>query len=153
MRPLLCGVILAFPAGLASAADMPPVIVKQQDADIVMGADRHATSTLRLRLQATDDAAAAWLPEFGVYVDTTAGVAPFGVLPFEEYGKPVVHAVASGRAVRQTPVLPAGLASVALKTVARLDREGKVTGESTVTAAGPPALRLSGIGSSPKSSD
>jgi hypothetical protein len=28
-----------------------------------------------------------------MYVDTTAGVAQFGDLPFEEYGKPVVHAV------------------------------------------------------------
>jgi len=33
----------------------------------------------------------SWLPEFGLYADTTAAVAPFGTLPFPEYGKPVLH--------------------------------------------------------------
>ena len=90
--------------------------------------------------------AITWLPEFRMYADTTAGVAPFGTLPFEEYGKPVVHAVGTGGAVQRTPVLPADATSVVLKTTARLDKDGKVTGESTVTAAGPAAVRLRGVG-------
>ena len=87
-----------------------------------------------------------WLPEFQLYVDTTSGVAPFGVLPFAEYGKPVVHAVTSGSASRRTPVLAPGSASVSLKTVARLDKDAKVSGESTVSASGPFGLQLRGIG-------
>ncbi len=34
----------------------------------------------------------AWLPEFGAFVDTTAGVLPFGVLPFEASDKPALNA-------------------------------------------------------------
>jgi hypothetical protein len=36
------------------------------------------------------DHAIVYLPEFGIYADTTSGAAPFGVLPFQEYGKPAV---------------------------------------------------------------
>src|ERR1700730_6726376 len=32
----------------------------------------------------------SYLPEFDLYADTTAGVAAFGTLPFQEYGKPAV---------------------------------------------------------------
>lgn len=87
-----------------------------------------------------------WIPEFGMYADTTTGVAPFGVLPFQEYGKPVVHATATGQVVRRTPVVPVGVATMSLKTTARLDRSGNVTGDSTVTAAGPFALTLRAVG-------
>ena len=34
--------------------------------------------------------AISYLPEFDLYADTTFGVAPFGTLPFQEYGKPAV---------------------------------------------------------------
>ena len=87
-----------------------------------------------------------WLPEFELYVDTTAGVAPFGTLPFSEYGKPVVHAVGSGGALRRTPALAPGTATLSLKTVARVTDDGKITGDSTVTAAGPYALSLRSTG-------
>ena len=42
-----------------------------------------------------------YLPAFGVYADTTTGVAPFGVLPFQEYGKPGVL-VPGGPVARST---------------------------------------------------
>jgi hypothetical protein len=39
-----------------------------------------------------------YLPEWDIYADTTAGGAPFGTLPFQDYGKPVVQAVLQGDA-------------------------------------------------------
>jgi len=78
--------------------------------------------------------AIVYLPEFDVYVDATAGVAPFGVLPFAEYGKPVVHAVSSGTVVRRTPVMPA--TTLTLRSDAYFDAEGKVIEDSTIEADG-----------------
>lgn len=86
--------------------------------------------------------AITWLPEFGLYADTTAQVAPFGVLPFEEYGKPVVHVASAGTALRRTPILPSGLASLTTKTVEHLDSKGNISGDTTTTASGPFAIVL-----------
>jgi transglutaminase-like putative cysteine protease len=80
--------------------------------------------------------AITWLPDFNLYVDTTAAVAPFGVLPFEEYGKPVVLAGAAAPAVRRTPNLPVNSASITFKTAARLDKDGGIEGDSETTASG-----------------
>ncbi|MGD0191100.1 MAG: DUF3857 domain-containing protein [Rhizomicrobium sp.] len=87
-----------------------------------------------------------WIPELRMYADTTSGVAPFGSLSFPEYGKPVVLAAASGQAVTHTPVLPSGLATATLKTSAKLDEQGRVTGQSTMTGTGPFAVLLRGMG-------
>jgi hypothetical protein len=86
--------------------------------------------------------AITYIPEFDLYVDSTATLAPFGLLPFSEYGKPVVHAVASGTALRHTPPLPAGLASTELRTTATLADDGSITGTTTTTATGPFAIEL-----------
>lgn len=43
-----------------------------------------------------------YLPEFALYVEPAFGLVRFGELPFNEYGKPVVHAVVSGEVVRST---------------------------------------------------
>src|SRR6266446_1728005 len=92
------------------------------------------------------DHAVTWIPEFKLYADTTAGTAPFGTLPFAEYGKPVVHAVSSGTAMARIPVLAPGVATTNVKTAARIDKDGKVTGESTITAAGPFSAALRALG-------
>jgi len=78
-----------------------------------------------------------YLPEFDMYADTTAGVAPFGTLPFDEYGKPVVHAVKSGAVVRRTPVLGKDGATATLKNSARIDEHGDIYGELTLSTSGP----------------
>jgi hypothetical protein len=78
-----------------------------------------------------------WLPEFGIYADTTAGVAPFGLLPFEEYGKPVIHAVTTGDALRHVPVLEPGSATATVKVSKRFDGEGRMWEDSTTKATGP----------------
>jgi len=83
-----------------------------------------------------------WLPDLNMYADTTDSVAPFGTLPFQEYGKPVVLATASGPALRRTPVLGANVASSAIKTTAHLDAQGKIVGDSETTATGPLGLGL-----------
>ena len=75
-----------------------------------------------------------YIPEMDLYVDATAGVAPFGILPFGEYGKPVVHAVRTGEVVRRTPVLPA--TTLTLKSDAHFNDDGKVIEDSTIEAAG-----------------
>jgi hypothetical protein len=80
-----------------------------------------------------------WLPEFGLYDDTSFGVAPFGVVGPKEYGKPVVHAGVNGNALRRIPVMPAatGAASISVKTKSQLDLTGKLTGETETVASGP----------------
>jgi transglutaminase-like putative cysteine protease len=83
-----------------------------------------------------------WLPDFKLYADTTAGVAPFGTLPILEYGKPVIHALTTGKVVRATPILPVGGYDTTFRTVARLDANGKVTGNTVITASGTPSIAL-----------
>ncbi|MDZ5648334.1 DUF3857 and transglutaminase domain-containing protein [Nitrospirillum sp. BR 11828] len=83
----------------------------------------------------------SWLPEFHLYVDTTAMVAPFGVLPFSEYGKPVLHVVSTGGAVRQVPILPAG-SSLKVVATAKMDATGAITGTMDSEANGPFSIGL-----------
>ena len=86
--------------------------------------------------------AITYIPEFDLYVDSTASLAPFGALPFTEYGKPVVHAVMAGTALRRTPALPAGSANMELRTTATLRADGSIAGTTTTTATGPFAIEL-----------
>jgi transglutaminase-like putative cysteine protease len=83
-----------------------------------------------------------WLPEFALYVDTTAGVAPFGVLPFQEYGKPVVHTGSTGPVERRTPVLAQDQATETFVTKAKLGSDGTIEGETTTAASGPFSISL-----------
>jgi transglutaminase-like putative cysteine protease len=86
----------------------------------------------------------SYLPEFDVYADTTSGVAPFGMLPFQEYGKPAVLATEAGGAasVRQLPMLAPDAATIAVRTEAHIDLDGAVIGTTTTTATGPAAIAL-----------
>lgn len=84
--------------------------------------------------------AITYLPEFDLFVDSTAGVAPFGVLPFGEYGKSVVVATASGQAVRKTPSLRTDDATITLKTTMKLEADGRLVGDSESVATGPFAI-------------
>lgn len=91
--------------------------------------------------------AITWLPEFDLYLDSTAGVAPFGVLPFQEYGKPIVRTALSGSTVTTMPLLPPGATTVTTKTVAQLDKSGQLTGTTVTSATGPASivLRMTGL--------
>jgi transglutaminase-like putative cysteine protease len=85
-----------------------------------------------------------YLPEFSIYADPSARTTRFGELPLAEYGKPVVHAVASGEVVGAIPTLPPGAASVTVTTTAHLTADDMIIGDSRTEATGPfgAALRL-----------
>ena len=87
-----------------------------------------------------------WLPEFDVYLDTTAEVAPYGTLPFDQYGKPAIHVVASGQATRQVPVLEKGAAAFRITTMAQMDWNGRFAGSTSISASGPYSITLRDVG-------
>ncbi len=91
----------------------------------------------------------SYLPEFDLFADTTSGVAPFGTLPFQEYGKPAVmvggHAGAEPgdvEAVFRLPVLTTDAVSITTRTDAHIDLDGAIIGTSTTEAVGPAAIAL-----------
>ena len=85
-----------------------------------------------------------WLPEFRTYVDPTAHTSPFGVLPFTEYGKPVLHIADAAGALHRTPVLSGS--TIANVTAATIDELGGLSVISGVKATGPVAAALRLLG-------
>jgi transglutaminase-like putative cysteine protease len=88
-----------------------------------------------------------YIPEFDLYADTTVGLAPFGVLTFAEYGKPVVHvplddAAKATAVVRRIPALMPDQAEMRTQTNAKLAPNGKLTGTSATVASGPFGIEL-----------
>lgn len=77
-----------------------------------------------------------FLPSIGGYVDPTVAVAPFGILPFGELGKPAIHLGGSGLARRAIPMPPSGATTAQLKTDITLDADGQVSGTTTTTGRG-----------------
>jgi tetratricopeptide (TPR) repeat protein len=86
------------------------------------------------------------LPEFNLYLDSSVGIAPFGVLPFSEYGKPVVRISAATAVADRIPLLTAGDIAVATTTVESLSADGVLSGSTTTTATGPDTINLRSIG-------
>ena len=86
--------------------------------------------------------AISYLPEFDLYADTTTAVAPFGTLPFQEYGKPVVLVGVDGEPVRTIPPLAPGLASITALTEAHMQLDGAIFGTTRIVATGPAAIAL-----------
>jgi len=84
----------------------------------------------------------SYLPEFELYADSTAGVAPFGTLPVTEYGKPVALAVEPGASLTSLPLVLTEENDEKLQTTAQLMADGTVTGQSSTTASGPFGVRL-----------
>ena len=84
----------------------------------------------------------SYLPEFELYADSTAGVAPFGTLPVSEYGKPVALAVEPGASLTSLPLVLTEENDEKLQTTAQLMADGTVTGQSSTTASGPFGVRL-----------
>jgi transglutaminase-like putative cysteine protease len=77
-----------------------------------------------------------YLPEFDLYLDSTAGVAPFGTLLASEYGKPVA-AADTGAGFKTLPLVAAEENEETLQTTAELMTDGTVKGRSKTTATGP----------------
>jgi len=76
-----------------------------------------------------------WLPEFGLYADTTADSPPFGQLPQFEYGKPVVR-VGTSEALQHTPVLRETESTYYSSTVLQIDPYGRLSGTNRSTSTG-----------------
>lgn len=92
--------------------------------------------------------AITYIPEFDQYLDSTAEVAPFGQLPFAEYGKPVLHVGERGVALKRTPLLQPNQASYSQVVSATLSADGKLVGQSETVGEGPYAIHLRQIGTS-----
>jgi hypothetical protein len=84
----------------------------------------------------------SYLPEFDLYVDSTAGVAPFGTLPVTEYGKPAALATEPGGSLTTLPLVLAEDNQEKLQTTAQLMADGTVAGQSTTAASGPFGIKL-----------
>ena len=95
---------------------------------------------------ATLDHVISWVPEFKLYLDSSVGIAPFGVLPLQEYGKPVVRATLSSSGVDRIPAAPLGATTVSTKTETHVDAGGQLVGTTTTTATGPYSIMLRAIG-------
>jgi Transglutaminase-like superfamily len=91
----------------------------------------------------------SYLPEFDLYADSTVGVAPFGTLPADEYGKTVARADETGASLMTLPLVAAPNNEEKLQTTAILMADGTVSGRSITTARGRSA---SGFASSPPAS-
>lgn len=87
-----------------------------------------------------------YLPEFDVYLDSSVPVAPFGVLPQTEYGKPAVRAALKGAGVVTIPMPKPGSVAIHQKTVQKIAADGTLSGTTTTTATGPYAIALRFIG-------
>ena len=87
-----------------------------------------------------------WLPYFGAYVDPTAHAAPFGVLQYAEYGKPVMHIADGTGALHRTPNLAIADSTLVNRTVAAIDEQGALTVQSGTTATGPASILLRSLG-------
>lgn len=87
-----------------------------------------------------------FVPQFNLYLDSSVALAPFGILPLQEYGKPMVVASAISPGLSKMPLLQPGVAKISVKTVAILDKGGVLSGTTTTTASGPYAISLRQIG-------
>jgi transglutaminase-like putative cysteine protease len=86
--------------------------------------------------------AITWLPDFNLYVDTTAAVAPFGILPFDQYGKPVVHASITNPRVSRVPLLDGNTATITTKVNLKLGADGRFIGDADSSGTGPFAVLM-----------
>lgn len=82
--------------------------------------------------------AITYLPEFKLFVDSTAGLAMFGALPVTEYGKQaLVTNDGSGQPrILKLPLATAENDRVEIKTHLVVDNDGSVTGFSDITNTG-----------------
>jgi hypothetical protein len=83
-----------------------------------------------------------FLPELGTFTDTATYGAPFGVLPFGAYGKPVVLARNGGSELKVIPPVAPGVATSRIQTQLRLEPDGRMAGESVAEAAGPFVIEM-----------
>lgn len=84
-----------------------------------------------------------YVPEFHLFLDSTARYAPFGTLPWEESGKPVV--IINTGEVPKTPVISASDTAVHVTSTLRFADDGSASGDAQVSATGAAAVDLRGL--------
>jgi transglutaminase-like putative cysteine protease len=80
----------------------------------------------------------SYLPEFKLYLDSTARYAPFGVLPVSDAGKRVV--IVEARKADQTPPDTASASSISVDSTITLNSDGSADGDSKIHATGTDAI-------------
>jgi hypothetical protein len=78
-----------------------------------------------------------FLPDFGVYADSSDNAAPFGALPFAELGKPAVHLGGTGPARRIIPIPSFAETASDMTTEETFNEDGTIAGTTVTTARGP----------------
>lgn len=89
------------------------------------------------------DHAITYIPAFDLYLDSTAQLAPFEVLPYEDSGKPVLK-VATGE-VAATPTPSSTNSSVRVTTEVELRSDGTAEGSSKVATTGALGVNMRGV--------
>jgi transglutaminase-like putative cysteine protease len=89
-----------------------------------------------------------YVPQFDLFLDSTSPYAPFGVLPFGDYGKPVVLSGPEGGHLGRVPPLAPDVAVIRATTDATIEPDGSVSGDTETTAQGPSAITLREVASS-----
>jgi hypothetical protein len=89
-----------------------------------------------------------YVPGLHLYLDSTARYASFGVLPYSDSGKPVIH-IGKGEIAR-TPVAGAAAASMRSVETVTIAPDGTIEGDTRVTATGAPAADLRSLVTSTK---
>ncbi len=87
-----------------------------------------------------------YVPSLDLYLDSTNPYAPFGVLPFEDTGKPVIHTAAYD-GIQRTPVSANDNVSVS-KTTFVFDKDGAVNGKIQINSHGPIGILMRGLAAS-----
>jgi hypothetical protein len=84
-----------------------------------------------------------YIPEFQLFVDSTAQYAPFGVLPLSDAGREVVI-VASGKTV-VTPAVTAANSSITAESMVTVNPDGGADTQTEITATGAIAVEMRGM--------
>jgi transglutaminase-like putative cysteine protease len=79
-----------------------------------------------------------YIPEFHLFTDSTARIAPFGILPLQDAGKPVVL-VPTGEVTQTPSARPEGNSFRAISTV-KIDASGNAEGDTKVETKGAAAI-------------
>lgn len=83
-----------------------------------------------------------YVPEFDLFLDSTAQLAPFGELPPGDAGKPVLNMLTG--ATMHTPPNSASRSTMSATETVTIGRDGAADGETKVTATGAAAMATRG---------
>jgi hypothetical protein len=81
-----------------------------------------------------------YIPEFNLFLDSTARFAPFGILPFEDSDKDVL--ITTTGAIAHTPVMAASASQVHSHSHVHLNADGTGSGDTQFSASGQMAIGM-----------